>query len=51
MGYAIAAAPKNARYADTLPMAVAMCAGDADVQLCVRCARDQRQTFAIRSGS
>jgi FAD/FMN-containing dehydrogenase len=31
-------------------MAVAMCAGDADVQLCVRWARDQRQTFAIRSG-
>lgn len=50
MGYAMAAAPNNARYADVLPMAVAMCADAHDVQLSLRWAADHRQPFAIRSG-
>ncbi|WP_348635337.1 FAD-dependent oxidoreductase [Herbaspirillum sp. LeCh32-8] len=50
MGYAMAAAPNNARYADVLPLAVAMCANAHDVQLCLRWAADHRETFAIRSG-
>ena len=50
MGYYMAAFPNNARWAGVMPKAIAMCAGDADVQLCIRWARDQRETFAIRSG-
>lgn len=50
MGYAMAAAPNNARYADILPLAIAMCADAHDVQLCLRWAADHRQKFAIRSG-
>ncbi|EJM99706.1 FAD-binding oxidoreductase [Herbaspirillum sp. YR522] len=50
MGYAMAAAPNNARYADILPLAVAMCADAHDVQLCLRWAAEHRQQFAIRSG-
>jgi hypothetical protein len=50
MGYAMAAAPNNARYADVLPLAVAMCADAHDVQLCLRWAADHREKFAIRSG-
>lgn len=50
MGYAMAAAPNNARYADILPRAVAMCADAHDVQLCLRWAADHRQPFAVRSG-
>lgn len=50
MGYAMAAYPNNARYADILPQAIAMCANQQDVQLCIRWARDHRQKFAIRSG-
>ena len=50
MGYAMAAAPNNARYADILPRAVAMCADAHDVQLCLRWAADHREPFAIRSG-
>jgi hypothetical protein len=50
MGYAMAAAPNNARYADILPLAVAMCADAHDVQLCLRWAADHRKKFAIRSG-
>ncbi len=50
LGYAMAAAPNNQRYADILPIAVAMCANDKDVQLCLRWAIDHRQPFAVRSG-
>ena len=50
MGYRMAAFPNNARWADVLPKAIAMCASDADVQLCLRWARDHRETFAIRCG-
>ncbi len=50
MGYAMAAAPNNARYADILPRAVAMCADAHDVQLCLRWAADHREKFAVRSG-
>ncbi len=50
MGYAMAAAPNNARFADILPRAVAMCADAHDVQLCLRWAADHREKFAVRSG-
>ncbi|MDP1980524.1 FAD-binding oxidoreductase [Undibacterium sp.] len=50
LGYMMAAAPNNQRYADILPVAVAMCANDKDVQLCLRWAIDHRQPFAVRSG-
>lgn len=50
MGYHMAAFPNNARWAGVMPKAIAMCASDADVQLCIRWARDQRETFAIRCG-
>lgn len=50
MGYYMAAFPNNARWAGVMPKAIAMCAGDADVQLCIRWARDHRETFAIRCG-
>lgn len=50
MGYMMAAFPNNARYADILPKAVAMCADAHDVQLCIKWARDHREKFAIRSG-
>ena len=50
MGYNMAAFPNNARWADVLPKAIAMCTTDADVQLCLRWARDHREVFAIRCG-
>ena len=50
MGYFMAAAPNNARYADILPLAIAMCADEGDVQLCIKWARDFRLPFAIRCG-
>ncbi len=50
MGYHMAAFPNNARWAGVMPKAIAMCAGDADVQLCIRWARDHSETFAIRCG-
>jgi FAD/FMN-containing dehydrogenase len=51
MGYLMAAYPNNARYANVLPMAIAMCAVDTDVQLCIKWANDHRHIpFAIRSG-
>jgi hypothetical protein len=49
-GYLAAAIPNNQRYADILPKAVAVCANDADVALCLRWARDNAQKFAIRCG-
>ena len=49
-GYALAAWPNNARYAGVLPLGVAMCATDADVQRCVRAAAENKLPFAIRSG-
>lgn len=53
MGYAMAAFPNNARWADVRPRAIAMCADEKDVQLCVKWLRDQpaeKERFAIRSG-
>jgi hypothetical protein len=49
-GYALAAWPNNARWAGVHPLAVAMCANEADVQRCVRWAGDTGLPFAIRSG-
>lgn len=49
-GYAMAAWPNNARWAEVRPLAVAMCANARDVQRCVRWAGDSGLPFAIRSG-
>ena len=49
-GYAMAAWPNNARWADVHPLAVAMCADDQDVQHCIKWVRDNSAPFAIRSG-
>ncbi|MGJ0509421.1 MAG: FAD-binding oxidoreductase [Methylocystis sp.] len=49
-GYVQAALPNNTRYAETFPRAVAICANDSDVQLCVAWARDNRAPFAVKSG-
>ncbi|HEX8152599.1 MAG TPA: FAD-dependent oxidoreductase, partial [Thermoanaerobaculia bacterium] len=49
-GFAMAAWPNNARFADVRPLAIAMCADDQDVRRCVTWARDQRVPFVIRSG-
>ncbi|HYD80780.1 MAG TPA: FAD-binding oxidoreductase [Paucimonas sp.] len=49
-GYAMAAWPNNARWADVHPLAVAMCADDRDVQRCIAWVRDHRVPFVIRSG-
>ncbi|MEY2953180.1 MAG: hypothetical protein RLZZ401_1267 [Pseudomonadota bacterium] len=49
-GFHLAAFPNNARWAHVLPKAVALCADEADVQLCLRWAREHRQPFAVRSG-
>ncbi len=50
MGYMMAAYPNNARWAEVLPKAIAMCANARDVQLCIEWANLSRQAFAIRSG-
>lgn len=50
-GFAMAAFPNNARWADVRPQAIAMCADPRDVELCVRCLHhDPKMPFAIRSG-
>lgn len=49
-GYYMATYPNNARWAGVFPKAIAMCASDADVQLCLRWARDHGEAFAIRCG-
>lgn len=49
-GYLMANYASNARWADVLPKAIAMCADEADVQLCLKWARDLQMPFAIRSG-
>lgn len=49
-GYYMATFPNNARWAGVFPKAIAMCASEADVQLCLRWARDQNLPFAIRCG-
>lgn len=49
-GYYMATYPNNARWAGVFPKAIAMCATEADVQLCIRWARDQNERFAIRCG-
>lgn len=49
-GYAMAAWPNNARYANVRPGAIAMCNSDDDVAFCINWARDGRKTFLIRSG-
>ncbi len=49
-GYMMANYASNARWADVLPKAIAMCADEADVKLCIQWARDLQMPFAIRSG-
>jgi hypothetical protein len=49
-GYMMAAFPSNARWANVLPRAIAVCADDTDVQLCIKWARDHNERFAVRSG-
>src|SRR5262245_4272018 len=49
-GYAMAAWPNNARWADVHPLAVAMCTDDEDVRRCIDWVREQRVPFLIRSG-
>lgn len=50
-GFAMAAFPNNARWADVKPRAIAMCADAGDVQQCVKWLRDNPgMPFAIRSG-
>jgi FAD/FMN-containing dehydrogenase len=49
-GYMMANYASNARWADVLPKAIAMCADETDVQLCLKWARDLGVPFAIRSG-
>lgn len=49
-GYAYAAWPNNARWAEVRPSAIAMCAGPADVQACIAWARQEDRPFAVRSG-
>lgn len=50
-GFAMAAFPSNARWADVKPYAIAMCADPRDVELCIRCVSENPRTpFAIRSG-
>src|SRR5256885_16416024 len=49
-GFAMAAWPNNARWADVHPRAIAMCADATDVQRCIVWAREHRKTFLIRSG-
>jgi hypothetical protein len=48
--YRLASWPNNARWADVAPLAVAACRTPADVQLCLRWAREEGQRFAVRSG-
>ncbi len=50
IGYMMAAYPNNARWAEVLPKAVAMCATARDVQRCIEWANLSRMPFAIRSG-
>ncbi len=50
LGFTMAAIPNNMRYADVLPIAVAMCTGTRDVQTAVDWARESRVPFAIRCG-
>ncbi|SEP09630.1 FAD/FMN-containing dehydrogenase [Methylobacterium sp. ap11] len=49
-GFRVAAWPNNGRWADVLPLAVAMCVDDRDVRACLAWARQERQTFAVRCG-
>jgi hypothetical protein len=49
-GYEDAAQPNNLRWAGVLPLAIAMCADDQDVQKSIQWARDNNKEFAIRSG-
>ncbi|TNC08216.1 FAD-binding oxidoreductase [Methylobacterium terricola] len=49
-GFLVAAWPNNGRWADVLPLAIAMCTGGDDVRACINWARQERQTFAVRCG-
>ena len=49
-GFAMAAWPNNARWADVRPLAIAMCADDEDVRKCIAWVREQGVPFVIRSG-
>lgn len=48
--YAFASMPNNARWSGVRPKAIACCADDQDVALCINWARDNGQPFAVRSG-
>lgn len=48
--YALRKLPDNRAYADTHPLAVALCASAADVQACIRWARNHGAPVAARSG-
>lgn len=50
VGFVQASLPRNTRYAERFPIAVAMCRDASDVTLCVGWARDNYVPFAIRSG-
>jgi FAD/FMN-containing dehydrogenase len=49
-GFALAAWPNNANYADVIPKAVAICASTADISRCITWVRDTGSVFAVRSG-
>ena len=49
-GFALAAWPNTANYADVIPKAVAICASTADIRRCITWVRDTGSLFAIRSG-
>lgn len=49
-GFLVAAWPNNGRWADVLPLAIAMCTTDEAVRLCIGWTRQERQTFAVRCG-
>lgn len=49
-GFALAAWPNNALYADVVPACIAVCASVADISRCLKWVRDTSSDFAIRSG-
>ena len=49
-GFALAAWPNNANYADVIPKAVAICVSIADISRCITWVRDTGSVFAVRSG-
>jgi len=49
-GFAMAAWPNNARWAEKQPLAIAMCRDDEDVKRCIAWVRQEGVPFLIRSG-